>query len=118
MSKPLSAPIDVFYPDEGILIRQLRGVADLTKRSCSVEVFERDVDLTNYRATVANDQLPELTILKAKSRSGRSLDERDGGCAATFDVALGPDASFVILEMEGQWAARGPEAHLIDAAGQ
>ena len=112
----LSMQVDLLYPDAGILIRGLPGVADLANRSCWPQAFDREAELNDYKTTVARGELPELTVLKARGAEGGSRWRRDTRCGAKLDVALGIDANFVLLDIAGKWKARGPEAHIENAA--
>ncbi len=112
----ISAPVDLFYPEERILVRELAGIADLTERNCQATDFDRDAELASYRAAVAREELPVLTILKARSCNGSSPARPLDRGKAKFDVALGKDANFVLLDVEGEWVTDGPEVHIEEAA--
>src|SRR5947209_16122795 len=111
-----SAPVDLFYPDPGILIRRVPGLADAANRTCRPKVFDRGAELDELKATLALEELPELTILKARRADGASALIREKRCEAKLDVGLGSDANFVLLDIAAEWRARGPEAHIEEAA--
>ena len=79
---------------------------------------DRGAELDELKATLALEELPELTILKARRADGASALIREKRCEAKLDVGLGSDANFVLLDIAAEWRARGPEAHIEEAAMQ
>ena len=117
-SREISAPVDLLYENRGILLRRVPGTVDLANRTSRPSAFTDVAELPGYRAALAQDELPDFTILKAVAGSSGSANEPNNHRDARFDLGLGRTADFVVLGIEGEWVAHGPEAHLHDVVAQ
>lgn len=97
-------------------MRRLKGMADLMKRQCRPLNFDRDSVIERYRAALVGDELPALTILKARSSREWSFQGPGALYHGKFDVALGSEANFVILGVAGEWEMNGPQARFENLA--
>lgn len=114
----IAAPVDVLYLEDGLLIRKTRGTVDLTNKTAGPGKFDLRKQLREYRTLLSRDELPALTILKARRLLNDSADDRSERNPASLDIALGAEENFVVLDIEGEWFKEGPEAHIPEAAAQ
>ena len=114
----ISAPVDLLYTNDQILIRRIPGFADLTNRISEPGGFDLRAEIEGYRTVLAKAELPPLTILKARRSPHARASKTSPRCEARFDVGLGAKAHVVILDVKGDWITAGPEAHITEAAAQ
>ena len=114
----IEAPVDVLYPENGILIRRTNGFVDLAMQTAEPGTFDLRMQLQKYGKLLARGRLLPLTILKARCRSNGLVDNGSERTPASLDIALGPEQNFVLLDVKGEWSSEGPEAHIPEAMAQ